>query len=54
MQEARRRGHKLSVVGVPKTIDNDVTFVSRSFGYLTAVEEASEVLNRAHTEAQAS
>jgi 6-phosphofructokinase 1 len=51
-QEARRRGHKLSVVGVPKTIDNDVPFVTRSFGYLTAVQEAAQVLHRAHTEAR--
>jgi 6-phosphofructokinase 1 len=50
-QEARRRGHALAVVGVPKTIDNDVAFVSQSFGYLTAVEEAAEVIQRAHTEA---
>ena len=49
-QEAKRRGHNLAVVGVPKTVDNDVAYVSRTFGYLTAVEEASEVLNRAHTE----
>lgn len=51
-QEARRRGHPLAVVGVPKTIDNDVAFVSRTFGYLTAVEEAMTVLHRAHTEAR--
>jgi 6-phosphofructokinase 1 len=51
-QEARRRGHALSVVGVPKTIDNDVGFVSRTFGYLTAVEEAVRVLDCAHTEAR--
>jgi 6-phosphofructokinase 1 len=50
-QEARRRGHALSVVGIPKTIDNDVGFVSRTFGYLTAVEEAVGVLDCAHTEA---
>ena len=50
-QEARRRGHALAVVGIPKTIDNDVAFVSRSFGYLTAVEEAAKVLHCAHTEA---
>ncbi|HWH71094.1 MAG TPA: ATP-dependent 6-phosphofructokinase [Candidatus Sulfotelmatobacter sp.] len=50
-QEARRRGHPLAVVGVPKTIDNDVAFVSRTFGYLTAVEEAAKVLECAHIEA---
>ncbi|MEI8386330.1 MAG: ATP-dependent 6-phosphofructokinase [Verrucomicrobiota bacterium] len=51
-QEARRRGHTLSVVGVPKTIDNDVAFVSRTFGFFSAVEEAVRVLDRAHTEAR--
>jgi 6-phosphofructokinase 1 len=50
-QEARKRGHALAVVGIPKTIDNDVAFVSRSFGYLTAIEEAAKVLHCAHTEA---
>jgi 6-phosphofructokinase 1 len=51
-REATRRGHPLAVVGVPKTVDNDVAFVTRSFGYLTAVEEAANVLDRAHTEAR--
>lgn len=51
-QEASRRGHALSVVGVPKTIDNDVGFVSRTFGFFSAVEEASRVLECAHTEAR--
>jgi len=50
--EAARRGHALAVVGIPKTVDNDVPFVTRSFGYLTAVEEAARVLDRAHTEAK--
>ena len=51
-QEAKKRGHALSVVGIPKTVDNDVAFVTRTFGYLTAVEEAAKVLHRAHTEAR--
>jgi len=51
-QEATRRGHALAVVGVPKTIDNDVGFVSRTFGFFTAVEEACRVLDCAHTEAR--
>jgi 6-phosphofructokinase 1 len=51
-QEARRRGHALAVVGVPKTIDNDVGFVSRTFGFFTAIEEAARVLDCAHTEAR--
>ena len=49
-QEARRRGYLLSVVGIPKTIDNDVGFVSRTFGFFSAVEEAARVLDCAHTE----
>ena len=51
-QEARKRGHALSVVGVPKTIDNDVPFVSRTFGFFTALQEAGRVLDCAHTEAR--
>src|SRR5215475_14023167 len=51
-EEAKRQGHALSVVGIPKTIDNDIPFVARSFGFLTAVEEATKVLQRAHTEAR--
>ena len=50
-QEAKRRGYALSVVGIPKTIDNDVAFVSRSFGYVTAVNEAAKAISCAHTEA---
>jgi 6-phosphofructokinase 1 len=49
--EARRRGYPLAVVGIPKTIDNDVAFVSRTFGYLTAVEQACHVIDCAHMEA---
>jgi len=51
-QEAKKRGHALSVVGVPKTVDNDVAFVTRTFGYQTAVQEAASVLDRAHVEAR--
>jgi 6-phosphofructokinase 1 len=51
-QEARKRGHALAVVGVPRTIDNDVMFVSRTFGFFSAVEEAKRVLDCAHTEAR--
>jgi 6-phosphofructokinase 1 len=51
-QIAKQRGHALAVVGIPKTVDNDVAFVSRTFGYFTAVQEASHVLDRAHTEAR--
>jgi 6-phosphofructokinase len=48
--EAQRRNHPLAVVGVPKTIDNDVAFVSRTFGFTTAVSAARDVIECAHTE----
>ena len=50
-EEVERRGLAKSVVGIPKTIDNDVPFVELSFGYVTALEVASEVLRGAHVEA---
>ena len=50
--EAARRGHPLAVVGIPKTIDNDVRYVSRTFGFGTAVDEAVRVITSAHTEAR--
>jgi 6-phosphofructokinase 1 len=51
-QEAARRGRPLAVVGIPKTIDNDVSYVSRTFGFGTAVSEAVRVIDSAHTEAR--
>jgi 6-phosphofructokinase 1 len=48
---ACRHGHTLAVVGIPKTIDNDVQGVERTFGFTTAVGAAREVLDSAHTEA---
>ncbi|HKP55861.1 MAG TPA: ATP-dependent 6-phosphofructokinase [Polyangiales bacterium] len=51
-EEARKRGHALAVVGIPKTIDNDVRYVSRTFGFGTAVDEAVRIIDSAHTEAR--
>ncbi len=42
-----------AVVGIPKTIDNDLSFVERSFGFDTAVSEAVPAVMAAHTEARA-
>jgi 6-phosphofructokinase 1 len=50
--EAQKRGYSLAVVGIPKTIDNDVLHVSRTFGFGTAVSEAVRVIDSAHTEAR--
>jgi 6-phosphofructokinase 1 len=49
---AEARGYKLSVIGIPKTIDNDIEYVWRSFGYQTAVDEAARVIAGAHQEAK--
>ena len=52
-EEAARRGMTLSVIGIPKTIDNDVSFVQRTFGFETAVTEARRATYAANTEAEA-
>jgi len=46
------RGLKISVVGVPKTIDNDIYMVSRSFGFDTAVDVATQAIISANNEAE--
>jgi 6-phosphofructokinase 1 len=46
-----QRGLKIAVVGIPKTIDNDIHMVSRSFGFDTAVEVATQAIRGAHSEA---
>ncbi|MEM6329570.1 MAG: ATP-dependent 6-phosphofructokinase [Planctomycetota bacterium] len=51
-QEVQRRGALIAVVGVPKTIDNDIKYCYRTFGFLTAVAEAERVIDRAHVEAR--
>lgn len=50
-REAERRGLKLSVIGIPKTVDNDLSFIDRSFGFETAVGKAVEAVTAAHQEA---
>ena len=49
--EARRRGLKLSIIGIPKTIDNDISFIRTTFGFETAVSEAQRATSAAHAEA---
>ena len=50
--EAGRRGKPISVIGIPKTIDNDVSYIQKTFGFETAVAEAQRAIYAAHTEAQ--
>jgi len=49
--EALRRGRPISIIGIPKTIDNDISFVQKTFGFETAVAEAHRAIYAAHTEA---
>ncbi len=49
--EIARRRLPIAVVGVPKTIDNDIPFVDKTFGYETAVEVARQAVDAAHNEA---
>jgi 6-phosphofructokinase 1 len=50
-EEALRRGRPISVIGIPKTIDNDISFVQKTFGFETAVAEAHRAIYAAHAEA---
>ncbi|OJF76391.1 MAG: diphosphate--fructose-6-phosphate 1-phosphotransferase [Treponema sp. CETP13] len=50
-EEFEKRKLKICVVGIPKTVDNDLLFIDRSFGFDTAVEKATEAVSAAHMEA---
>lgn len=50
-QEIKKRRLPISVISIPKTIDNDIPFVRRTFGFETAVMEASKAIHSAHVEA---
>jgi len=51
-EEIERRKLKIAVIGIPKTIDNDISHIQRSFGFATAVSEAGRAILSAHIEAQ--
>jgi 6-phosphofructokinase 1 len=51
-REVARRNLPISIIGVPKTIDNDIAWLWRSFGFATAVEEGAKALEAAHNEAR--
>ncbi len=48
----QEKSYPISIIGIPKTIDNDILYTSRTFGFYTAIEEARKVLLCAHTEAK--
>jgi 6-phosphofructokinase 1 len=51
-EEITKRNLKISVAGIPKTIDNDINFIEKSFGFETAVDIASHIIKNAHNEAK--
>ncbi len=51
VEEILRRRVKIGVVAIPKTIDNDISYVEKSFGFETAVSESRTAIYGAHTEA---
>jgi 6-phosphofructokinase 1 len=53
-KEIQKRGLKIAVVGIPKTIDNDIFLIQKTFGFETAVELAAHAVTAAHTEAHSS
>jgi 6-phosphofructokinase 1 len=50
-EEIEKRGLKIGVIGIPKTVDNDLSFIQKSFGFDTAVVKAAEAVAAAHMEA---
>jgi 6-phosphofructokinase 1 len=51
-KEIEQRGLAIGVIGIPKTIDNDLAWTVRSFGFSTAVEEGRKAIEAAHSEAR--
>ncbi|MBN1164869.1 MAG: ATP-dependent 6-phosphofructokinase [Candidatus Krumholzibacteriota bacterium] len=51
-REIKRRKIDIAVVGIPKTIDNDISFIHKTFGFDTAVGEARKAIDAAHIEAK--
>ncbi len=51
-KEIEKRNLKISVANIPKTIDNDIGYIEKSFGYETAFSSANPVIRVAHNEAK--
>ena len=50
-EEVKRRNLSISIVGIPKTIDNDIDVIDKSFGFETSFDIANPILRDAHNEA---
>ncbi len=48
----QKRGLNVSIIGIPKTIDNDICYVDKTFGFETAFSSAATTISSAHTEAE--
>lgn len=51
-EEINRRCHNISVIGIPKTIDNDLNLIQKTFGFDTAISESVKAIQCAHVEAK--
>lgn len=51
-EEIKRRGEDIAIIGIPKTIDNDINMIHKTFGFSTAFAEAINAITCAHTEAK--
>jgi len=51
VEEVDRRNLRIGIVGIPKTIDNDIHFIDKSFGFETSFSAAVDVIRGAHVEA---
>jgi 6-phosphofructokinase 1 len=52
VEEITAREKKISVIGIPKTIDNDLNLIEKSFGFDTAIEKTVQAVRSAHVEAK--
>ena len=52
LNEIRRRKLNVSIAGIPKTVDNNVGIIDRSFRFQTAVEMSQQAISAAHVEAE--
>jgi 6-phosphofructokinase 1 len=52
-KEIRRRNLQIGICGLPKTIDNDIPIIDKSFGFDTAIEEATKAIKSAYVESNA-
>jgi 6-phosphofructokinase 1 len=50
-EEIENRKLKIAVAGIPKTIDNDINLIEKSFGFETAFSIANDIIRNAHNEA---